>query len=87
MMSNEKLNDLAKDFDNIENRREIIRLLSDIDTALTGDNENGETVEIHICEGKEPLITKTYQENGWVRVNYYDSNGEMTGESFEGRWN
>lgn len=85
MNNTENLNALCKDFDNIDNRREIIRLFNDIDTALTGNNENGETVELHIS--KDALITKTYQANGWVRVNYYDNNGEMTDETFEGRWN
>ena len=49
-----------------------------------GKNENGEDIEIHIS--KTSIIYKTYQSNGWLRVNYYDENGLPNGETFEGRW-
>lgn len=49
-----------------------------------GKNEDGEDVEIHI--GNTSVVYKTYQSNGWVRVNYYDKNGLPNGEMFDGRW-
>lgn len=49
-----------------------------------GENEDGERTEIHIAE--DSIIYKTYQKNGWVRVNYFDENGIEDGETFDGRW-
>ena len=34
---------------------------------------------------KDSIVVKTNQSNGWIRVNYYDENGNPEGESFEGR--
>ena len=95
MINTTMLNELCKNFDNAEIRRKIIEQYQDIDTSLTGNNENGETVELYIGTEKNvdgtindnALIVKTYQTNGWVRVNYYNGNGEPSGETFEGRWN
>lgn len=49
-----------------------------------GTNEDGDDIEIHIAETN--IIYKTYQKNGWVRVNHFDENGFPAGETFEGRW-
>lgn len=49
-----------------------------------GKNAAGEDVEIHIA--KDSIVYKTYQSNGWLRVNHYDENGQPAGETFEGRW-
>lgn len=84
MFDTKTLNVLCKDFNDVKIRKQIIEQYKNVDTAFTGENEHGEMVELHI--GSEELITKTYQDNGWVRVNYYDSEGEPTGETFEGRW-
>lgn len=80
-----QLNELCQNFDNIESRKKVIELYQDVDTSFSGNNENNETVEIHVSPSG--LVTKTYQNNGWIRVNYYDSCGVAEGESFEGRWN
>lgn len=49
-----------------------------------GKNDEGEDIEIHIS--KDSIIYKTYQNNRWLRVNHFDSEGYPAGETFEGRW-
>ena len=78
-------NELTKDFADIEARRKIIEKYADSEQAFFGKNEDGEDVELHVAESG--IILKTYQTNGWLRVNYYDANGYAEGETFEGRWN
>lgn len=50
---------------------------------LNGENENGEKILIFISS--DSIVVRTFQSNGWLRVNYYDKNGEPAGETFEGR--
>lgn len=51
---------------------------------IFGKNTDGEDMNISFSE--DGVVTKTYQNNGWLRVNYYDENGFMECETFEGRW-
>ena len=51
---------------------------------IFGKNTDGEDMNISFSE--DEVVTKTYQNNGWLRVNYYDENGFMECETFEGRW-
>lgn len=78
-------NEITKNFTEVEGRREIIEKYADSEQAFFGINEDEEQVELHVA--KSGIILKTYQKNGWVRVNYYDSEGYSEGESFEGKWN
>lgn len=64
--------------------RNLMEKYGDSKFPFYGKNENGEDIEIHI--GKTDVIYKTYQNNGWIRVNYYDENGLPNGETFDGRW-
>ena len=32
------------------------------------------------------IVVSTFQDNGWVRVNYYDEKGFPCGETFDGRY-
>lgn len=75
---------LGKNFADILTRREIIKEYQDANTTFSGHNENEENVELHVSP--DGIILKTYQENGYVRVNYYNAEGFEEGESFEGRW-
>lgn len=79
----ERLNELAKDFNNIKSRKALMKEFGDSKQAFSGINEDGEAILISIA--KDSIIVKTNQSNGWVRVNYYDENGNPEGESFEGR--
>ena len=78
-------NELAADFDDLFSRRKLISVLKDVDTALVGENENGETVVISSSESGGMMLL-TYQNNGWTRTNYYDECGYLEGEMFNGRW-
>lgn len=77
-------NELSSKFNTLEGRRKLIALYADSDTMFTGTNEHGETVYVSIAQSG--IIVKTEQENGWLRVNYYDGDGWHAGETFEGRW-
>lgn len=50
-----------------------------------GKNEENEDVMVFLEKGLEMTI-KTFQNNGWLRVNYYTADGYSDGETFEGRW-
>lgn len=76
--------ELSCRFDTVEGRKEIIQQYADSDTMFTGENSDGETVYLSVS--KTGMVLKTEQENGWVRVNYYDADGYSTGESFDGKW-
>ena len=78
-------NELAKNFADIESRRKIIEEYADSEQPFFGINEDEEQVELHVAESG--IILKTYQSNGWLRVNYYDAEGYPEGETFEGKWN
>ena len=80
----ERLNELAKDFNNIETRILLMKEFGDSKQVFSGINEDGEAILISIA--KDSIAVKTNQSNGWVRVNYYDENGNPEGESFEGRY-
>lgn len=64
--------------------RNLMKQHGDTQFPFFGTNEDGEDIEIHIS--KTNIIYKTYQRNGWLRVNHYDENGLPDGETFEGRW-
>lgn len=79
-----RLNNLANKFEELENRRIIMREFGDFESALTGTNEKGEETLLHIAP--DSLIVETYQSNGWIRKNYYDAEGYANGEAYEGKW-
>lgn len=75
---------LAIDMSDIEVRKGLVQNReSNIYCTI---NEDGEDVVIVLEQG-EGMEMKTFQNNGWVRVNYYDENGAHDGETFAGRWN
>lgn len=78
-------NELAKDYHDIEVRRIIIKEYGDSNMPYSGVNQYGEDVELHVSY--DGIVLKTYQDNGWVRINYYDSDGHNDGETFDGKWN
>lgn len=78
-------NEMGKNFPSIEGRKKIIEEYANSEFPFFGENEDGEKVELHVAESG--IILKTYQNNGWLRANYYDADGYLEGETFEGRWN
>jgi hypothetical protein len=49
-------------------------------------NEDGEFVRLDYQDREYPIIMYTEQENGWIRWNEYDKEGNCVGEGFEGKW-
>lgn len=83
-LDKDRLNALAADFDNVASRRQMVQEFGDYPDALFGVNENDEKVMLSIRT--DGITERVFQKNQWVRVNEYDANGYMTGETFEGRW-
>ena len=79
-----RLDELAADFGNTASRRQLVREFGDYPDALWGTNENGEKVMLSIR--KDGLTERVFQRNHWVRVNEYGAEGQMEGETYEGRW-
>ena len=79
-----RLDELAADFDNVASRRQMVQEFGDYPDALFGVNEKNEKVMLSIR--KDGITERVFQANQWVRVNEYDANGYMTGETYEGRW-
>lgn len=48
----------------------------------TAKNENNED-EVILCLSENDIIIYTPQENGWIRINQYDGEGKMIGETYE----
>ena len=69
------------DSSNPELIRNLMEQYGNSEYPYHGKNEDGQDVEIHI--GKTSVIYKTFQSNGWVRVNYFDENGYPDGETFD----
>lgn len=63
---------------------ECMAKYGDTKTPFFGKNADGEQVCVHVA--KDNIIIDTYQSNGCVRRNYYNSKGIADGETFEGRW-
>lgn len=65
---------------------EIRNFIHENESSLYGGvNAEGEDVMVNVEKGKG-MEVRTFQDNGWLRVNYYNENGYDDGESFEGRW-
>lgn len=79
-----RLDALAADFDNLASRCQLMQEFGDYPDALWGVNEENEKVELSIR--RDGLTLRVYQSNGWVRVNEYGAEGQMEGETYEGRW-
>lgn len=65
--------------------RQLIKEYGKSNTMFPGTNSDGERMTISI-NAKEGIITNTYQNNGWIRVNYYGVDGFSEGETFDGKW-
>jgi hypothetical protein len=72
-------------FTTVEGRKELMQKYGKGSWPYDGVNEDGEQVMVSIST--DSIVVKTYQRNGWTRVNYYDEEGYPDGETFEGRWN
>lgn len=75
---------LILDFSNPEEVKEAIKRYRHLDHSVDGINQNGE--QQHISFSESGAVLTTYQANGFVRINYFDENGQLEGEAFDGRW-
>ena len=78
-------NELSARFGEIEVRRQLMKEYGDSTTDFIGENEDGETVSMAIYTDK--IIVTTYQNNHWIRKDYYDKDGCYEAEMYEGKWN
>lgn len=76
----ENIERLTKDFDDIENRRTLMREYGNYPDMLIGINSNGERTAISI--NPDNIVVTTYQDNGWIRENYYNESGFAAGERY-----
>lgn len=76
---------LELDFSNPKQVSEAISNYKYCPEVFTGTNQNGESVEICFYSDATAQLT-TYQDNGWVRVNYYSEDGYCECETFERMW-
>lgn len=79
-----RINELAEDFDNSDSRRLLIQEFGNIKFPISGRNDSGEKILLNVS--KNGIVVDTFQSNGWVRLNFYDADGNPEGESFDGRW-
>ena len=78
-------NELSREFKTAAGRKKLIELYGDVNDMFTGHNEDGEMVCVSF-DTENGIVVQTYQQNGWVRVNYYDNEGMPAGETFDGKW-
>lgn len=67
-----------------EGMLDLMKKHGNSELPFVGQNEDGESVEISICT--DNISVRTFQNNGWVRLNVYHDDGYCE-ELFEGRWN
>lgn len=83
-MEEKNVKKLEYSLDTIESRGEFIK--NEESGLYGGKNEDGEDVVVGL-EEKVAMTIKTFQNNGWVRVDDYDGNGLLDSSTYEGRWN
>ena len=82
-MEERKLEIEIPDWGNVEYLKMLMNKYGSTKFPFSGKNENGEDIQISIFEDR--IILVTYQENGWVRENWYWEDGTVE-ELFKGRW-
>ena len=63
---------------------QLMKKHGDSKSSFLGENTDGETIEVGIF--KDRISVRTYQNNGWTRLNVYYEDGSRE-ELFEGKWN
>lgn len=78
------LNELAAHIGELEARKRIIELFRESDVLYDGTNESGERVFLSVSDSG--ILIRTWQSNGYVRVDEYDEDGYLVGEIYDSRW-
>lgn len=81
----ELMNELARNFGDVESRQKLIELFGNENATYVGKNANGEDVSISF-DTEDGIMLKTYREDGRVHVSYFNRRGYAEGESFDGKW-
>lgn len=82
-MEERKLNIEIADWSDVEHLKMLMNRYGRTKLPFSGRNEIGEDIEISIFEDR--IICITFQENGWVRENWYWEDGTVE-EMFPQRW-
>lgn len=64
--------------------RELCKAHEKYPVPLMGKTSGGEDIMIEILSDR--IITEVFQENGWVRKNYYYPEEGTSEELFQGKW-
>lgn len=78
-------NELSSRFSDVAVRRQVVQQYGDSSNMVVGENVDGEKVILYASK-KNGIVLNTYQDNGWLRVDYYDADGFFEAETFDGRW-
>lgn len=74
---------LEINFSNLSSMRSLMEKYGNSEFPFSGKNNEGEMVEISIFH--DFITVKTYQSNGWVRLDSFWKDG-TTEQTFDGRW-
>lgn len=83
-MSNKISNEQSALFNTRSGRKTLIDLYGNESNLYMGVDEEQNNIVISIA--KDGIELTTLQKNGWVQKLYYDENGNLEGESFDGKW-
>jgi len=71
------------DYNDLDHLIEIMDTYHDSSEPFYGNNTQGEDIQLSIFQNLIVLVT--YQDNHWIRKNYYHRDGTIE-EMFDGRW-
>lgn len=83
-ISDEVLKQVVFDSGDWASMRELCKKHEQYPVPLLGKTSIGEDIIIEVLSDR--IITEVYQENGWVRKNFYYPEECTTEELFQGKW-
>lgn len=83
-ISDEVLKQVVFDSGDWGSMRELCKNHEQYPVPLLGKTSIGEDIIIEVLSDR--IITEVYQENGWVRKNFYSPEECTTEELFQGKW-
>lgn len=75
---------LAISFDEIS---DVKKFIHETKSDMYGGNNTSDERVVVMLEQGVGMSVRTYQENGWIRLDEYDADGCKELETFNGRWN
>lgn len=80
----EKQEQIVFDSSDWKSMRELCKAHEKYPVLLVGKTSGDEDIMIEILSDR--IITEVFQENGWIRKNYYYPEECITEELFHGKW-